>query len=432
MGQIYLAADLTIVAATGRNPSHGLPGLQLVRKFDHMKVGLVHLYAIPELQGLKDVIESPWAQRAWTYQEGIFSRRRLIFTERQVIYVCNTQTQHEAPLPPSFWYVNRRDEDYRRGWTPTVTQQQNELLESKNPLSQALDYLEAYSYRKLSYDSDAVNAIDGALHSLVKDNVYHICGVPIHLPPPIVDSNGSVCGPEPSGNLALLWHHLQPGCNKRAGFPSWSPVGWDGEIGWELDSWDEHRVPCAINTKTCRILRGSEGYGCRSYAQLKASHASQLLLKLDAQIVDLVLYPASRRSMSRRSRAWPSDQFGVMTTFNEALDVLFWPRWDIDPKTDVGLASLVGIFFQIEKTGWPDDICLMILRARGGHYERVGIRWLWRHGWKQRGPNTPKFLDKAGQIISSQDSEALGFERVDWSNHEWWQRLVRNETIVLC
>src|SRR5690242_1462165 len=95
MSSIYREAQLTIIAAAGSDPTHGLPGVESNLRdcrvghhenIDSICLSALRLPSFTSHKYVKDVLGSTWASRAWTYQEGMFSRRRLIFTERQVIF----------------------------------------------------------------------------------------------------------------------------------------------------------------------------------------------------------------------------------------------------------------------------------------------------------------------------------------------------------
>ena len=81
------------------------------------------------------------------------------------------------------------------------------------PTTQYAKLVREYSRRKLSYDSDAMNAFKGALHfmeSTLKTPCYS--GLP-----------------EMYLNWALLWASSEP-LTRRTAFPSYSWVGWKGEV----------------------------------------------------------------------------------------------------------------------------------------------------------------------------------------------------------
>lgn len=48
--------------------------------------------------GSDSIKQSKWATRGWTYQEGCLSRRRLIFTEKEVLFLCNKLLVKETQL----------------------------------------------------------------------------------------------------------------------------------------------------------------------------------------------------------------------------------------------------------------------------------------------------------------------------------------------
>ena len=76
MDSIYANAAVTIIAAAGDGPHHGLPGVDgtLRNMQPALKIG-DHLIAAMLRPGADVVSKSKWATRGWTYQGGILSKR---------------------------------------------------------------------------------------------------------------------------------------------------------------------------------------------------------------------------------------------------------------------------------------------------------------------------------------------------------------------
>lgn len=102
MDSIYSGAALTIVAAAGKDAEYGLTGISHPRDANsqlRIKVGDFLLVSHNEAPG-NILADSHWNTRGWTYQEGILSLRRLVFTDRRIFFsagecaVWNTSTGH--------------------------------------------------------------------------------------------------------------------------------------------------------------------------------------------------------------------------------------------------------------------------------------------------------------------------------------------------
>lgn len=101
MSRIYGSAQATIVAAAGSDPNYGLP------------VSNRHRIPQPEIQigshtlcwtmgNCKSVVEkSVWMTRAWTFQEALLSRLKIMFTDWQVYFDCEIMSRSEAKNEPS-------------------------------------------------------------------------------------------------------------------------------------------------------------------------------------------------------------------------------------------------------------------------------------------------------------------------------------------
>lgn len=87
MADIYLHADFTIIAFAG-DAYHGLPGINGLSRTAQTVLYLGDRVFSTTSRLSTSVTTSAWANRAWTYQEGAFSRRRIFFTEHGVVFWC--------------------------------------------------------------------------------------------------------------------------------------------------------------------------------------------------------------------------------------------------------------------------------------------------------------------------------------------------------
>ena len=89
MDRIYRLAHLTIVSAAGADANAGLPGVNpKSRQPKQQRLDLRSLSLLVTNRSLKDVAKSYWYSRGWTFQEFLLSRRLLIFTEEQALFIC--------------------------------------------------------------------------------------------------------------------------------------------------------------------------------------------------------------------------------------------------------------------------------------------------------------------------------------------------------
>jgi hypothetical protein len=88
MDAIYQRSSLTIIAACGHDAEYGLPG---VGKRKRMKCfeSRSQRHCIREVvNGRRLISSSRWNERGWTYQEGLFAQRQLVFTDYGVYFEC--------------------------------------------------------------------------------------------------------------------------------------------------------------------------------------------------------------------------------------------------------------------------------------------------------------------------------------------------------
>ncbi|KAK3394799.1 hypothetical protein B0H63DRAFT_58154 [Podospora didyma] len=114
MDRVYSSSQLTIIAPAGEDVTHGLPGASQGRhtqQFQASAGDLSLLQIFPHASNA--LLSSEWATRAWTFQEGYLSKRRLIFTDCRVSFVCTEAYFAESVQRPN---NGRTDPDVRLGW----------------------------------------------------------------------------------------------------------------------------------------------------------------------------------------------------------------------------------------------------------------------------------------------------------------------------
>lgn len=85
MDLVYQNSELTLIAAAGNDPSYGLPGVRRRHRSLQPRARIGKHFLVSTLEDPRLCIKrSTWMSRGWTYQEGLLSRRRLIFTDQQV------------------------------------------------------------------------------------------------------------------------------------------------------------------------------------------------------------------------------------------------------------------------------------------------------------------------------------------------------------
>lgn len=238
MDAIYYLASLTIVNTAGKDAYHGLPGMRPSsrrRVQTSFRLGGVELVQTLDPPGngqdLGYLGGCVWTTRGWTFQEGLLSRRLLIFTEEQAYWQCSTATWCED----SCWEVAhisdapriRRealaDVDVANLWRPEV-----ERFE-KNYRA----IVQRYSERQLTNQQDGLAAFAGIASALERAAA-------------VGTTRRFVWGmPETFLGTALAWPCRRDGmrrrtdvCDVRLGgdlmvatrFPSWAWVGWIGPV----------------------------------------------------------------------------------------------------------------------------------------------------------------------------------------------------------
>jgi hypothetical protein len=256
MDSVYENASQIIIASAGVDKTRGLPGVSSDRRkkvipFQHANLSLSWIPPAPH----KEILESRWATRGWTYQEASLSRRRLVFTDFQVYLECRSCSSFESLHMPLRAYSQSAklaifDRPRLFSLPDLVTtplalspSQATDSNTKRLPLSREwktmsfnayVQCAERYSQRILTFDSDSLNAFGGMIKRFESFKVgilRHLWGIPFfdphddHSPGDIVDYAGFLLA-------GLCWKHDMKvkSPRRRKGFPSWSWTGWEGSI----------------------------------------------------------------------------------------------------------------------------------------------------------------------------------------------------------
>jgi len=242
MDLIYSTAWLTIIAAAGETPNHGLPGVGNRRRQPQPQ-GIIrgHMLVSALPDPVHEIEQCKWFQRGWTYQEGLLSPRRLVFTDRQVYFECSGMYCCEALNLP---LKNLHTQDGHRFKAEFCGKFNIGMFPRGIGTStwEIVQRIEEYTKRQLTNPSDILKGISGILHVFKdsKTRVLHCGGLPM-IPAaqhskrrmkselerqprwsPFVGFCGGLC-----------WMTISPSV-RRKDFPSWSWTGWRGEIRWGI------------------------------------------------------------------------------------------------------------------------------------------------------------------------------------------------------
>ncbi len=128
--------------------------------------------------------QSKWATRGWTFQEGLLSKRRLIFTDCQIAFQCGAMHCSEAVCWPFEVMHNKSGQFPARVPDAPFRSRTDHQDKRKDGNSTTLaQYITEYSRRSLSCPSDRMNAFLGILNTSLprqKNPIYpHLWGVPV-------------------------------------------------------------------------------------------------------------------------------------------------------------------------------------------------------------------------------------------------------------
>lgn len=235
MGQIYIGASLTIVAAAGSDANAGLLPCPLgtskaiqplhVKKDIEFGGKRLTFCTVPSWARTADAIRgSAWASRGWTLQEEVLTRRKLYFAGDAVLFRCRVGMVGSefgldlegSDLSLAGGYFEG-DHEALPSWVISLNTFPIDTLPppglprpSRNLIYDFTHFVSDYLSRALSFPDDIIHAFQGILAHVSQAGLVHRWGIPVERLP-----------------SSLLWIGHGLGLKaQRPGFPSWSWAGW--------------------------------------------------------------------------------------------------------------------------------------------------------------------------------------------------------------
>jgi Heterokaryon incompatibility protein (HET) len=399
---VYKNAEITIIAAAGKDPQYGLPGVGRRHRASQPCAKIGEHFLVSALDDLSYCIrDSPWMSRAWTYQEGLLSRRRLVFTDQQVYYACHSEDYTEARLVR----LPFRTSDYNGTGGPGMFSSSGI---GKMPWD-IIQRIEEYSRKSLTNDSDILNGILGILRAFETgiNATRHCWGVPILSVPPEIIKSATKSGKKNLGGQAwgfvagLGWTLPEPS-TRRIEFPSWSWTGWAGSVKWRDDDTllrglrIDPDIKLSIKLHDGRILDWDTYQ--QSYDDLNSSLYLTHYIRISAWTTPIRLL--------RRIRSIGRVEYEAHIDLEDGS----YLHWRFCPTTKEPLAYQLYTGIQL---GWkepqePQDVfgpngpLLLVVGRVGDRTERVGFGWIDDENYKLYDPDG--VYEHAGE---EEDSENL-------------------------
>jgi hypothetical protein len=216
MDKIYRGAFITLINASGESADAGLPGVSIVPRRAQISTDISDGRRITMVQDIrKETSVAKWSSRAWTYQEGLLSRRKLVFTSSQIYYQCSKMHCCESVSDAFNVSPNHALRDFLQVFPHDGI---GYRCDAQTRIHECIQ-------RELSYQPDALDAFMGILQQFWKFRrpVYHFWGLTF-------DTHNIASAPADAFLDALLWttNHSTGllTCTRRANIPSWSLFAW--------------------------------------------------------------------------------------------------------------------------------------------------------------------------------------------------------------
>lgn len=400
MSDIYKHAYFTVIAADGDHANCGLPGVGYHERSYKPALNLA-FSSLVQFSRVRysESVASPWHKRAWTFQERSLSPRTLVFHDHTVYWQCSSQSFQEVCSSDDHGeYLEADGEIFRNnragrdGTFPAFALTPPELA-TEHPIPKLDAFwrlVAAFSKRKLSYQEDAERAFSAILREYGRS---FDGGFFFGLPTLLFD-------------YCLFWAPA-PGTRlkRREEYPSWSWLGWEGEITEKpfnirpASVWDPLCCSVTLGRAASEFELQWEPLVQLSRTR-KGSDKSEFINNSHQQFVHPPAYLKHRLPASRRPR--PHASAGITCAGSESPH-----RGDADDRspTDIG-------------EGWSMKI--------GEYFEHPKLERRYRQPfWFDQTEANIKHLDKFGvSPLNSGGKIDSNWERTStvYFTHDHWPR----------
>lgn len=247
MDMIYKGARLTVIAASGDNADAGLPGLTPGSRTVRQEEVIVTTPG-PANPGFSIIttlssvtagsVSSPhpfsktkWNTRGWTLQERALSLRILTFTEEQIYWACQCSqwcedTYAECSLGQFNYYSSNRQEQ-----SIQINRLHSLSWQSQDPIDQLWQRYQVlvrqFGEREFSFEGDAHDAFAAILKAISRSTGERfLWGMPASR----FELGLNWSAREGAERREVLSTLPMTSLNCRVPFPSWSWLGWKGQL----------------------------------------------------------------------------------------------------------------------------------------------------------------------------------------------------------
>lgn len=237
MSAIYSSAYITLIAADGKDANYGITGTKralapncspcFILRFANYRMRVVDTV---DRSGIDQMLFKSWAHRGWTFQEGFFASRALVFSGFMT-WICGTSLQEQRGITQLRYGLENET-----SWFLSIAMRylcQASHAQSSNWQTYC-SLVRIFNTRTLAYEQDVMRAFAGVISFFgeIQGDIFY--GHPAEF-----------------FELSLLWNPDSNVPNKRRSLPvrkdgtpmvpSWSWYAWHGSLG--LDIWTSYKEP---------------------------------------------------------------------------------------------------------------------------------------------------------------------------------------------